>query len=139
MPSPALSLDALLPYLSHEFDRGGGPGGQNVNKVSTRAVVLFDFETCPVFNEPQRDLIRRRLANRLSADGRVRVVSQSERSQSANRADAEQRLLALLTAAIHVERPRTATRPTAGSRRRRLASKQQRSETKRLRSRPGDV
>ncbi|MBK8915146.1 MAG: aminoacyl-tRNA hydrolase [Phycisphaerales bacterium] len=139
MPSPDITLDDLLPHISHEFDRGGGPGGQHVNKVSTRAVVLFDFEQCPKFDAAQRTLIRRRMAKRLSADGRIRIVSQSERSQSANRADAEQRLLTLLIAATHVERPRTPTRPTAGSRRRRLAAKQQRSETKRMRARPPEA
>lgn len=130
---PLPTLDDLSPWFSVGFDRGGGPGGQNVNKVNTRVTLLFDFEACDALSAWQKQRIRSRLKTRLSADGRLRVVSQSERSQLANRQDAAERLLRLIHTALHVEKPRTKTRPTAASRRRRLGEKRVRSETKRQR------
>ena len=115
------------------FDRSAGPGGQNVNKLNTRVTLLLDFEACPAFSEFQRGRIRARLQNRLASDGRLRVVAQSERSQSANRAAAQERMLKLLEQSLHVERARRPTKPTAGSRRRRLDAKRKRGELKRQR------
>lgn len=133
MSPPRFTLEQLEPQIAFEFDRGGGPGGQNVNKVSTRAVLLFDFEHSPALTEAQRARVRARYARRLAADGRLRVVVQTERSQLANRQIAQERLLELLATATHVDKPRRPTRPTAGSKRRRLDEKRRRSETKRMR------
>ncbi|MCG3127125.1 MAG: Peptidyl-tRNA hydrolase ArfB [Phycisphaerae bacterium] len=130
---PLPTLECLAPWIDAVFDRGGGPGGQHVNKVSTRVTLLLDFENCDPLSAWQKQRIRSRLKTRLSADGRLRVVSQSERSQLANRQDAAERMLRLIHAALYVQRPRTATRPTAASRRRRLGEKRARSETKRQR------
>lgn len=124
-------------WVEFSFDRSAGPGGQNVNKLNTRVTLLLDFERCPDFSPAQRERIRTRLGNRLSQDGRLRIVAQSERSQSANREAARERLLALLERAFHTPLPRRATRPTAGARRRRLSDKRQRGELKKQRqSRP---
>ncbi|TWT42364.1 Peptidyl-tRNA hydrolase ArfB [Phycisphaerae bacterium RAS1] len=137
MVASAPDIDALRPWITVTFDRSGGPGGQNVNKLSTRATLLFDFERCPALAEPQHALIRTRLARRLSTDGQLRLVAQSSRTQEANRKDAERRLIELLTQALHVPRSRRPTRPTAASRRRRLQDKQRRSTVKQSR-RGGD-
>ncbi|MBI5863923.1 MAG: aminoacyl-tRNA hydrolase [Planctomycetes bacterium] len=131
--SERFQIDELLPWVSEQFDRGGGPGGQNVNKVSTRVTVLFDFEGCAALRSHEKQLIRQRLASRLAADGRLRIVTQTERSQAANRRHALDRLVALLTTATHVPEKRHATRPTAGSRRRRLNDKRRRSSLKQQR------
>lgn len=120
----------LEPWFEFRADRAAGPGGQHVNKVSTRITLLFDFEHCPRFTPPQRDWIRTFCASRLSADGRVRVVAQRERSQSANREAATQRLLQIIAEALHRPMPRIATRPTAGARRRRLSEKRRNSQRK---------
>lgn len=130
-------LEALRAWMTVTFERSGGPGGQNVNKLSTRATLLFDFERCALLDDAQRARIRARLGRRLSADGRLRVVSQASRRQEANRGSAERRLIELLGQALHVPRPRRATRPTAGSRRRRARDKQHRSALKQSR-RVGD-
>ena len=127
---------AMTPWIEVRFGPSAGPGGQNVNKVSTRATLLFDFAECPLLTKTERERIHARLATRLARDGRLRVVAQRERTQSRNRALAEQRLVELLTEALHVPKPRRPTRPTPGSRRRRLQSKRQRGQVKRLRQRP---
>ena len=137
MPSRRFTIDDLEPWIEVWFDRSSGPGGQNVNKVATRATLAFDFRACTLLSEVEAERIARRLATRRTHDGRLRVVAQSARTQAANRALAEERLLDLLTEALHVPRKRRPTRPSAASRRRRLDDKTRRGETKRRRqSRP---
>jgi ribosome-associated protein len=132
--SKTFEFAELAPWCEVRFDPARGPGGQNVNKVSTRATILFDFRACPLFSEAQRGRIAERCGKRLTRDGRLRVASQRERTQTANRALAETRLLELLAEALHVPKRRRPTRPTAGSQRRRLETKRQRGETKRRRA-----
>jgi ribosome-associated protein len=129
-------ISELAPWIAVAFERSAGPGGQNVNKVSTRASLLFDFETCPLLATGDKYRIRQHLRTRLARDGRLRVVSQRERSQARNRAAAEERLLELLAAALYVAPRRRPTAPTAGSRERRLRQKRQRAETKQRRKPP---
>jgi ribosome-associated protein len=131
-------ISDLTPWIEFAFERSAGPGGQNVNKVSTRAVLLFDFAACPLLSSADKARIRQRLRNRLTRDGRLRVVSQGERSQVRNRAAAEERLLELLASALYVAPRRRPTVPTAGSRERRLRGKRLRSATKQRRSPPAE-
>lgn len=139
MTPPRWTIDVLAPFLEARFDRSGGPGGQNVNKVSTRVTLLLDFAACPVFNDVHRERIRQRCATRMSADGRLRVVAQQSRSQSANREHAEIRLLELLELACHVRETRVPTRTPRAAIRRRLTDKKRRGEQKQQRGwRGGD-
>jgi ribosome-associated protein len=132
-----LSISPLRPWIEVRFTRSSGPGGQNVNRVSTRVTLLFDFETCAHLSDSQKARIRRRLKTRLSRDGRLRVVSQVARTQASNRAVAECRLLELLGEALKTRKPRVPTRPTPASRERRLQAKRHRGELKRgRRARP---
>jgi len=126
----------LKPWTEVRFDRAGGPGGQNVNKVATRVTLLFDFLLCPLFSDVQRRRIAERLKSRLAADGRLRVVVQKQRVQSANRRLAEERLRELLLRALHTARLRVATRPTVAAQRRRLLTKKRRGALKQMRRRP---
>jgi ribosome-associated protein len=129
-------IESLDPWIEVRFARSSGPGGQNVNKLNTRAELLFDFESCPSLSIPQRDRVRTRLSSRLSADGRLRVVAQQGRTQRENRNRAAQRLLELIGEALHTPRARTTTRPGRAAVRRRLADKQRRAAAKQLRRRP---
>ncbi|HKY15721.1 MAG TPA: alternative ribosome rescue aminoacyl-tRNA hydrolase ArfB [Microthrixaceae bacterium] len=125
------NLSIPLSELSWRFSGSGGPGGQHANTSNTRAEVRFDVEGSPSLG-PWR---RARLLERLGPE--VRVVASDERSQARNRALALERLAARLASALHVETPRRPTKPTRGSKERRLDSKRRRSDTKSNRRRPG--
>lgn len=133
---PRFTPESLAPWLEFRFDRGGGPGGQHVNKVSTRATLLFEFNRCTLLDPLEIARIAIRARERLAADSRIRIVAQGDRSQAANRAAATQRLIELLARWLHVDPPRRPTRPSAGARKRRLADKKHRSELKSRRQGP---
>jgi ribosome-associated protein len=116
--------------LEVRFSTSGGPGGQHANRNATRVDLRFDVEASTAFSEAQRERVLARLGPV------VRVAADDERSQLRNRALAEQRLVERLAAALRVERPRRATRPTKSSVDRRIAGKKRRSETKAARRRP---
>jgi ribosome-associated protein len=117
------------------FVRSSGPGGQNVNKVSTRAVVTFNVDESQNLTRRQRELIRRNLAGRISRTGLLRVSCQRHRTQRANREEAVARLIDLLSSAATPPRPRKKTRVPARAKAKRLAEKRHRSRLKELRGR----
>ncbi len=116
-----------LGELQWRFSRSGGPGGQHANTADTRVEVIFDVAASPSL----RPRHRQRLLERFGPE--VRATCSEERSQARNRAVALQRLETRLAEGLRVQAPRRATRPTAGSRRRRLDDKAQRAQTKRAR------
>ena len=120
--------------LTFRASRSGGPGGQHVNKTSTRVTLPFDLEASPHLTPGQKERARVRLASRLSAEGVLRVTAQRHRSQAANRRLAVERFAFLLGEAL-AERPeRFLTAVTPGAKKRRLEDKKERGELKRLRS-----
>jgi ribosome-associated protein len=137
-PPGKFTEESLHPWIDEEFDRGGGPGGQNVNKVNTRAVLLFDWRACTVLTPSAKARIRAKHQSRMAADGRLRIVSQTHRTQLRNRSEALARLVRLLEAASVEPKPRVATRPSRGSKERRIGSKKRRSETLRSRTSRGE-
>lgn len=120
--------------LRFTASRGGGPGGQHVNKVASRVTLSFDVDNSPSLDESDRERIRRKLANRISNEGVLSLSSHSSRSQAANRAELVDRFAGLIAEALRRSRPRRKTRPSRASRRRRLDSKRKRGDVKRGRA-----
>lgn len=123
--------------LKVRFTRSSGPGGQNVNKRSTRAEITFPIATSRALTERQRELALQRLGSRVDTRGRIHVVSSSGRTQAENRVLALARLRGLLADALRPPpRARRATKPSKGAVDRRIRKKKQRSEVKRTRQKP---
>lgn len=116
--------------------RSAGPGGQNVNKVSTRIELRFDVDGSTTLSSEEKQRILTRLRTRTSRAGVLRIVCQKHRTRLGNERAARERLAELLREALHVQRPRRPTRPTEASRARRLADKRRRADAKRRRRRP---
>lgn len=124
--------------LHWRFSRASGPGGQGVNTTDSRAELSFDLARSPSVPEPLRERALDRLAGRL-VDGVLTIVAAEHRSQLRNRDAARERLASTLWAAMApAPPPRRASRPTAGSKRRRLDAKARRGAIKKLRGRPDD-
>ncbi len=121
--------------LHFRFIRASGPGGQNVNKVATAAQLRFDLAGSGALPPAVKARLRALAGQRLTVDGAIVITARSHRTQEANRREALARLAALIAAAEVEPKLRRATRPTAGSRQRRLESKTQRKRVKQLRGR----
>jgi ribosome-associated protein len=119
-----------LSELRFQFSRSGGPGGQNVNRRETRVELLFDVRQSPSLSEGQRARLLQRLTRYLDADGILRIVVTSERSQLRNRQQALARFVHVLQQGLRVPRRRLPTQPSARARARRLEQKRQRSAVK---------
>jgi len=132
------TLAILEDELAFSASRSSGPGGQNVNKVSTRVTLRFDVARSPSLSDEQRRRIRSRLRTRITKDGVLRVASQRHRTQAANRAAATERLAELLREALRRRPVRRKTRAPRAVNERRLESKKRRGRMKRLRARVPD-
>jgi ribosome-associated protein len=132
----AIAPGVEIPDSDLEFiaSRSGGPGGQNVNKVSSRVTLRFDLQRSTALNPEQRDRIRAKLASRINKDGVLQVTSQLTRSQELNREEAIARFAELLRTALHEDKARVKTRKTRTSQEERLREKKRRTEVKQLRS-----
>lgn len=120
--------------LVFRASRSSGPGGQHVNKVSTRVTLLFDVANCASLSEKQKQQIVKRLATRIDKTGILRVISQRFRSQKANREAAIDRLRELLKAALRTKRVRKRTVAPKYAHEQRLNQKRQRSLLKQQRA-----
>jgi len=123
--------------LSWTAARSGGPGGQHVNKTSSKVVLRWSLRGTRALGPRQRERAEKALASRLTTEGELIVAVDEGRSQLSNLRLARERLAELLRQALVVPKVRRATKPTKGSQRRRLAGKKHRSDIKRQRGRPG--
>ena len=119
--------------LIESFIRSSGPGGQNVNKLSTAVQWRFDVRHSPSLTDEVRARLARLAGKRLTREGVLVITAQSHRTQERNRADAFDRLVALIREAAVRPVPRRPTKPTKASRQRRLDSKKRRGGIKAMR------
>ena len=143
MPAPrwilaGKSLRIPPSELEYRATRSSGPGGQHVNTSSTRVELWWNLELSTALSEPQRALLRERLANRVDAEGWLRLVESGTRSQLRNRETVTERFAELLERGVRPRKTRRATRVPAEEKKRRLQAKRQRAAVKRLRGRISD-
>lgn len=124
--------------ISLSYAASGGPGGQNVNKVASKAILRWSPVTSAALTDADRAYVLSRLRARLTSEGELVLSSDRNRDQPRNVDDVLERLKDVLRAALHREKPRKKSRPTRGSKERRLTSKRLRSDVKRGRRASGE-
>jgi ribosome-associated protein len=132
--TPTIGIDPS--ELAERFVRSPGPGGQNVNKVATAVQLRFDVGRSSSLPEYVKRRLVRIAGRRINSDGILTIEAHRFRTRERNREDALDRLLVLIRKAAHQPKPRKKTKPTRASKERRLTSKRQRAQTKRLRGIP---
>lgn len=133
---PGLPLPEAL--LSERFVRATGPGGQNVNKLSTAVELRFNMRACTFLTEAAKARLSKLAGRRLTLEGEIVLFADQHRTQDRNRQDARERLAALIREAMISPKTRRATKPTYGSKLRRLEGKSKRGEVKKMRQRRPD-
>lgn len=121
--------------LTYAFVRASGPGGQNVNKVSSAVQLRFDMAGSTALSDAVKNRLRALAGRRLTDDGAILIIARNQRTQEHNRREALERLADLVQRALVVPKTRKATKPTRASKERRLEGKTRKQQTKKQRSR----
>jgi ribosome-associated protein len=129
-------LEIPASELREAASRSSGPGGQHVNKTNTRVTLRWNIESSDALSDRQRALLRTRLAHRLTGNGDLIVHADQARSRTRNRERALEQLAGIVRGGLSVQRTRVPTRPSKGSRKRRVDQKKRRSTLKGQRKRP---
>ncbi len=129
-------IEAPAGEVSFRFSRSSGPGGQNVNKVNTKVTMYWDLEASEAVPFDVKKRFKERYSHRLTLDGVVVIISDQYRDQKRNQADCLEKLTELLTEVWYPPKPRKKTKPTKGSKERRLQGKKEAKEKKKMRQRP---
>ena len=148
IPNPASTVSAdddirvtrsiVIPRseVTFQFSRSGGPGGQNVNKVSSRVQLRWNVENTEALTDEVRERLKQRARRRINAEGELIITSQRFRDQPKNIEDCIKKLRELVQEAATIPKRRRPTKPSAGAKRRRLQAKKERSERKKSRQSP---
>ncbi len=120
----------LLSEVSYQFARSGGAGGQNVNKVATKAELRFSVRDSLLLTDEERTTLLEKLANKLTTEGELVLTHQTERTQLANKEKVTKKFLRLIEKAFERQKPRRATRPSKTAVEERHTEKRQRGEIK---------
>lgn len=137
-PGVTRHIDSRLlnPELEFTASRSDGPGGQNVNKVSSKITLRFSIRESRILTSEEKEVLLRKLGSRLTKDGVLILSGQTHRSQLRNKLDVEEKLDSLLFVALSVEKTRKKTRPSKSSREKRKFNKMLNSEKKKWRQKP---
>ncbi len=130
----AQRIDVPDDSIIFKYSRSSGPGGQNVNKVSTKVTLFFDLSGCSAFSDVQKQRMLKNLEGRIDKKGVIKVVSQRHRTQNANRVAAVEKLKQLLAASLKESPIRRETTVPRWAKQKRLQSKRKRSAIKQLRA-----
>ncbi|AKD57648.1 alternative ribosome rescue aminoacyl-tRNA hydrolase ArfB [Spirosoma radiotolerans] len=125
-----MDTSRLQPELQYQFARSGGAGGQNVNKVATKAELRFNVRQSQVLTEEERAILEEKLASKLTTEGELVLTHQTERTQLANKEKVTKKFYRLIEKAFEKPKPRRATRPSKAAVAERIAAKKHKGEVK---------
>ena len=125
-----MNPNQLLPDVQYQFARSGGAGGQNVNKVATKAELRFDVRNSTLLTDEQRVVLMEKLANKLTTEGELVLKHQTERTQLGNKEKVTKKFLRLIEKAFEIPKPRRATKPSKAAVAERIAGKKRKGEVK---------
>jgi len=129
-----IDIDKLLNEVRFNFSRSGGKGGQNVNKVETKAELVFNIDDSLVLHDDTKQILKKKLANKIDNEGNIHTVSQTERSQLGNRKKVIEKFIKILENALKKEAVRIKTSASYSAKQSRLEEKKKHSAIKKIRS-----